>query len=135
MIRRPPGSTRPDTLFPYTSLFRSDDAQATGDNAVASGAGSVAAGYRSVASGHHAQAGDQWGIAGGSESTATGLGDVALGANAKAEGGSSVAIGGAFDTFAGWEYNISAERREGKQRVSTGNSRECAYQETQKVKR
>src|SRR3546814_5679478 len=85
MIRRPPGSTRPDTLFPYTSLFRSDDAQATGDNAVASGAGSVAAGYRSVASGHHAQAGDQWGIAVGSESTATGLGDVAMGAKAKAE--------------------------------------------------
>src|SRR3546814_6658752 len=24
MIRRPPGSTRPDTLFPYTTLFRSD---------------------------------------------------------------------------------------------------------------
>src|SRR3546814_4966758 len=23
MIRRPPGSTRPDTLFPYTTLFRS----------------------------------------------------------------------------------------------------------------
>src|SRR3546814_20035400 len=27
MIRRPPGSTRTDTLFPYTSLFRSDDSQ------------------------------------------------------------------------------------------------------------
>src|SRR3546814_5363134 len=26
MIRRPPGSTRTDTLFPYTTLFRSDDA-------------------------------------------------------------------------------------------------------------
>src|SRR3546814_12692362 len=24
MIRRPPGYTRPDTLFPYTTLFRSD---------------------------------------------------------------------------------------------------------------
>src|SRR3546814_18832931 len=24
MIRRPPKSTRPDTLFPYTTLFRSD---------------------------------------------------------------------------------------------------------------
>src|SRR3546814_18542147 len=23
MVRRPPGSTRPDTLFPYTTLFRS----------------------------------------------------------------------------------------------------------------
>src|SRR3546814_15403917 len=26
MIRRPPGSTRTDTLFPYPTLFRSDDA-------------------------------------------------------------------------------------------------------------
>src|SRR3546814_16507941 len=25
MRRRPPGSTRTDTLFPYTTLFRSDD--------------------------------------------------------------------------------------------------------------
>src|SRR3546814_14188870 len=25
MIRRPPGSTRTDTLFPYTTLFRSHD--------------------------------------------------------------------------------------------------------------
>src|SRR3546814_10171973 len=24
MLRRPPGSTRTDTLFPYTTLFRSD---------------------------------------------------------------------------------------------------------------
>src|SRR3546814_15431909 len=28
MIRRPPRSTRTDTLFPYTTLFRSDDADA-----------------------------------------------------------------------------------------------------------
>src|SRR3546814_17741939 len=27
MIRRPPRSTRTDTLFPYTTLFRSDDRQ------------------------------------------------------------------------------------------------------------
>src|SRR3546814_10764918 len=27
MIRRPPRSTRTDTLFPYTTLFRSDHAQ------------------------------------------------------------------------------------------------------------
>src|SRR3546814_3149062 len=25
MLRRPPGSTRTDTLFPYTTLFRSED--------------------------------------------------------------------------------------------------------------
>src|SRR3546814_11664668 len=30
MIRRPPRSTRTDTLFPYTTLFRSDDRGAAG---------------------------------------------------------------------------------------------------------
>src|SRR3546814_13219320 len=29
MIRRPPRSTRTDTLFPYTTLFRSDEGRAT----------------------------------------------------------------------------------------------------------
>src|SRR3546814_14265427 len=32
MIRRPPGSTRTDTLFPYTTLFRSDVPINRGDN-------------------------------------------------------------------------------------------------------
>src|SRR3546814_19540670 len=32
MIRRPPRSTRTDTLFPYTTLFRSDFAQQLADN-------------------------------------------------------------------------------------------------------
>src|SRR3546814_2348036 len=31
MIRRPPRSTRTDTLFPYTTLFRSGQVVATGD--------------------------------------------------------------------------------------------------------
>src|SRR3546814_6984111 len=31
MIRRPPRSTRTDTLFPYTTLFRSPDEQADED--------------------------------------------------------------------------------------------------------
>src|SRR3546814_15113838 len=31
MIRRPPGSTRPDTLFPDTTLFRSDVLPAVAD--------------------------------------------------------------------------------------------------------
>src|SRR3546814_6711718 len=50
MIRRPPRSTRTDTLFPYTTLFRSLDrvaaAEQTGDSADAgadqcTGAGAV----------------------------------------------------------------------------------------------
>src|SRR3546814_4844695 len=32
MIRRPPRSTRTDTLFPYTTLFRSHVAQRVGDD-------------------------------------------------------------------------------------------------------
>src|SRR3546814_5122051 len=32
MIRRPPRSTRTDTLFPYTTLFRSDRSDVTGDH-------------------------------------------------------------------------------------------------------
>src|SRR3546814_13161388 len=31
MIRRPPRSTRTDTLFPYTTLFRSEATRALGD--------------------------------------------------------------------------------------------------------
>src|SRR3546814_7656815 len=31
MIRRPPRSTRTDTLFPYTTLFRSDPGRVRGD--------------------------------------------------------------------------------------------------------
>src|SRR3546814_9128019 len=33
MIRRPPRSTRTDTLFPYTTLFRSFESLGEGDNA------------------------------------------------------------------------------------------------------
>src|SRR3546814_10279123 len=32
MIRRPPRSTRTDTLFPYTTLFRSKDAKVSAKN-------------------------------------------------------------------------------------------------------
>src|SRR3546814_1883060 len=35
MIRRPPRSTRTDTLFPYTTLFRSPRARALGRHAAA----------------------------------------------------------------------------------------------------
>src|SRR3546814_2940222 len=37
MLRRPPRSTRPDTLFPYTTLFRSLPGDAVGHFAVAGG--------------------------------------------------------------------------------------------------
>src|SRR3546814_2346498 len=38
MIRRPPRSTRTDTLFPYTTLFRSEKRLYGSDNATGSGA-------------------------------------------------------------------------------------------------
>src|SRR3546814_1282396 len=39
MIRRPPRSTRTDTLFPYTTLFRSPDIRRRWSRARTSGAG------------------------------------------------------------------------------------------------
>src|SRR3546814_8925859 len=38
MIRRPPRSTRTDTLFPYTTLFRSHDAHARSSSRCGAGA-------------------------------------------------------------------------------------------------
>src|SRR3546814_10576457 len=37
MVRRPPRSTRTDTLFPYTTLFRSPDADRNGAVAIPRG--------------------------------------------------------------------------------------------------
>src|SRR3546814_16816033 len=45
MVRRPPRSTRSDTLFPYTTLFRSGDAAgAVGDEQVLGGDGGAVGG-------------------------------------------------------------------------------------------
>src|SRR3546814_9660624 len=46
MIRRPPRSTRTDTLFPYTTLFRSPRAGWSGSRNTATGATSVWAAHR-----------------------------------------------------------------------------------------
>src|SRR3546814_12561235 len=47
MIRRPPRSTRTDTLFPYTTLFRSFDERRPGpDDRVPQGGGDHHAGHR-----------------------------------------------------------------------------------------
>src|SRR3546814_9353492 len=52
MRRRPPRSTRTDTLVPYTTLFRSDRRTGPGDaRLVRNGSGRVRAGARSVCSG------------------------------------------------------------------------------------
>src|SRR3546814_11210761 len=43
MLRRPPRSTRTDTLFPYTTLFRSLDTRVRGfaDHRIAGGSGAI----------------------------------------------------------------------------------------------
>src|SRR3546814_7460174 len=55
MIRRPPRSTRTDTLFPYTTLFRSigtgPNTKASSDNALALGSNAAATNQNSVALG------------------------------------------------------------------------------------
>src|SRR3546814_12178618 len=43
MIRRPPRSTRTDTLFPYTTLFRSDRVPVLGAGGITDGRGVAAA--------------------------------------------------------------------------------------------
>src|SRR3546814_7305093 len=48
MIRRPPGSTRTDTLFPYTTLFRSDRRRRFGDASIRARTGAGAAIIRPV---------------------------------------------------------------------------------------
>src|SRR3546814_17046127 len=54
MIRRPPRSTRTDTLFPYTTLFRSLDGIGKGDVDVHPGAGNTDVALHDVADAEHA---------------------------------------------------------------------------------
>src|SRR3546814_1148202 len=68
MIRRPPRSTRTDTLVPYTTLFRST---AIGDSAFAMLDGTAL----------------------GMHTTTLGVGAVAVGIDARAEADNSVALG------------------------------------------
>src|SRR3546814_2139520 len=69
MIRRPPRSTRTDTLFPYTTLFRSYQALGNQINTIAIGTNSLADAESAIA------------IGAGSE--ATGNNSVALGARSE----------------------------------------------------
>src|SRR3546814_1308142 len=54
MIRRPPRSTRTDTLFPYTTLFRSGDRQERPRGAGSAGSLSARWGEDSLSLRHHA---------------------------------------------------------------------------------
>src|SRR3546814_8260747 len=64
MIRRPPRSTRPDTLFPYTTLFRSQQGMGVGIVAEAQAALQVAFGLapQLPVQAQHAQRGQQAGV-------------------------------------------------------------------------
>src|SRR3546814_18192382 len=63
MIRRPPRSTRTDTLFPYTTLFRSND-RAVGGEAPGEGRPLLVPGARQVggAEADHAALGERTGV-------------------------------------------------------------------------
>src|SRR3546814_4818924 len=96
MIRRPPRSTRTDTLFPYTTLFRSI---ALGQNAKADqGSSAIAIGTGAVAS-STTTSGDSLAI--GAATQATGQDSMALGAQTKATGTNSIVIGGNFAEASG----------------------------------
>src|SRR3546814_10342091 len=45
MIRRPPRSTRTDTLFPYTTLFRSNGSRRTGSPPIGAGSTGFVTGF------------------------------------------------------------------------------------------
>src|SRR3546814_13085437 len=72
MIRRPPRATRTDTLFPYTTLFRSEGARAHADRG---GADQVAARETAAALEQH----DVAGAADGDRIIAAGVAAVAVG--------------------------------------------------------
>src|SRR3546814_2923289 len=90
MIRRPPRSTRTDTLFPYTTLFRSITATggdiATGNASAAGQATLTASGGIATGDLTHGNFGDI--TAGG----AVALGDVETALGLRAEG-TSIAVG------------------------------------------
>src|SRR3546814_16272484 len=122
MIRRPPRSTRTDTLLPYTTLFRS----------VAEGVNSTAVGNLNIASGTSSTAMGSLSTTRADQSLAIGLGyldgnnNVVDGANveAGATGGlaigskAHVAAGGAAGTAPG--PNNTEETRERDEGVDTG---------------
>src|SRR3546814_14156503 len=112
MIRRPPRSTRTDTLFPYTTLFRSQDFAETvlksGSNLVRGAFGSTPPGALAATGGTPVP------MIGGTVQTTTARPDIQDALNRLGE----------ID-----EVNIlrSEERRVGKECVSTCRSRGSPY--------
>src|SRR3546814_18771196 len=114
MIRRPPGPTLTDTLFPYTTLFRSS-ASIRGD-AYNRGL-SLAQGDRAATMGALSTAAGQYGDLTGQGISAMGIGnDMAMGAYDK------MTQAGMID-----QADRSEERRVGKECVSTCRSRWSPY--------
>src|SRR3546814_4049489 len=103
MIRPPPRSTRTDTPFPYTTLFRS-----------ATGHGSEAIGDYSTAIGASAYAADN-ATAIGNGSEASGEASTVTGKNGFASGTNSTAVG--FDASAGSMYPGGAFAKSGRAQV------------------
>src|SRR3546814_17760839 len=118
MIRRPPRSTRTDTLFPYTTLFRSEDRHDLGGRA--DDIGGIAAGD------------DDFGVG------AAGDRHIDLFADGRVRRDIVGRVGGR--RFGGRGIGLSRlrerseERRVGKQCGSTGRSRWWAEHEKKKMK-
>src|SRR3546814_12121867 len=124
MIRRPPRSTRTDTLFPYTTLFRSRDRpaprtqfRAAERHGLQRSAGALPAGGAGGV--RHAA-----GRAAGGDRRALSAGRRRRGAS-RARGRADHGLGAAGDVR-------SEERRVGKEGVSTCRSRWAPYQTKKK---
>src|SRR3546814_21017700 len=119
MIRRPPRSTRTDTLFPYTTLFRSMGSAAS----AAYGLGKENAARPSVGAGFAGVARAAGNAAGKRASSALGLGEAALSGRQAAWNALHNSNSDAAQNPSGGEAVRSEERRVGKECVSTSRSR------------
>src|SRR3546814_2700822 len=119
MIRRPPRSTRTDTLFPYRTLFRSlitsggvpvdTGATSAGVGGTAIGASASADGFAATATGVGAYAPGEQASAFGAVSNAIGDYSTSVGTQSAATGTSSVALGGPIDLIPGFGFFIDTQ--------------------------
>src|SRR3546814_15326525 len=116
MIRRPPRSTRTDTLFPYTTLFRSERRNPQIDHPAAV----TAVARIDTLLPHHARFGGERAVA---VEPQVEHGDDLV----RARAGIDLTIGTGLDLAADRGFERSEERRVGKECVSTCRSRWSPY--------
>src|SRR3546814_18575954 len=131
MIRRPPRSTRTDTLFPYTTLFRSRECDRLGVEIAARDNAAVAEHERIV--GDRVRL-DAQRLAGAAEKVEAGTEHLRLAAQAVWVLHAFVAVRVALADV-GFLEQRSEERRVGKEGVSTGRTRWWPYHTKKKKKK